>query len=67
MEVMGEEEIKGDKVWLIDYNNPENNEFLACNQFTVIENNVNKRPDVVLNEKKSHPKPKIIRDAGKCY
>jgi len=48
VEVMGEEGIKGDKVWLVDFENPENNEFLACNQFTVIENNINKRPDVVL-------------------
>ncbi|MEN6510972.1 MAG: type I restriction endonuclease subunit R [Chloroherpetonaceae bacterium] len=48
IEVMGEEGIKGDKVWLVDFVNPENNEFLACNQFTVIENNINKRPDVVL-------------------
>ena len=48
IEVMGEEGIKGDKVWLIDFDHPENNEFLVCNQFTVIENNINKRPDVVL-------------------
>lgn len=48
IEVMGEEGIKGDKVWLVDFSHPENNEFLACNQFTVIENNLNKRPDVVL-------------------
>jgi len=48
VEVMGEEGIKGDKVRLIDFDNIENNEFVACNQFTVIENNINKRPDVVL-------------------
>jgi type I restriction enzyme R subunit len=39
---------RGDIVWLVDFNNPENNEFLVTNQFTVIENNVNKRPDVIL-------------------
>jgi len=39
---------RGDLVWLVDYNNLENNEFLAINQFTVIENNINKRPDIVL-------------------
>ena len=39
---------RGDLVWLVDFKNPENNEFLAVNQFTVIENNVNKRPDIVL-------------------
>ncbi|KAA0259090.1 type I restriction endonuclease subunit R [Deferribacter autotrophicus] len=42
----GEE--KGDYVWLVDFKNPENNDFLVVNQFTVIENNVNKRPDIVL-------------------
>lgn len=39
---------RGDKVWLVDFDEPENNEFLVVNQYTVIENNVNKRPDVVL-------------------
>lgn len=42
----GEE--RGDLVWLIDFKNPENNDFFVVNQFTVIENGVNKRPDVVL-------------------
>lgn len=32
---------------LIDWENPENNEFLAVNQFTIIENS-NRRPDVIL-------------------
>lgn len=40
--------IVGDKVYLFDYKNPENNEFLAINQFTVIEDNINRRPDIVL-------------------
>jgi type I restriction enzyme R subunit len=40
--------IAGDKVWLIDYVNPNNNEYLVVNQFTIIENNVNKRPDIIL-------------------
>jgi type I restriction enzyme, R subunit len=39
---------RSDKVWLIDYKNPHQNNFLAVNQFTVIENNINKRADVVL-------------------
>jgi type I restriction enzyme R subunit len=41
-------DIIGDKVWLVDFNNPGNNEFLVVNQFTVIENNQNKRPDIIL-------------------
>jgi type I restriction enzyme R subunit len=39
---------KPDKVWLIDFKNPENNEFIAINQFTVIENKNNRRPDIVI-------------------
>ena len=39
---------RGDLVWLIDFTNPANNDFLVVNQFTVIQNNVNKRPDVVI-------------------
>jgi type I restriction enzyme R subunit len=40
--------IRGDKVYLVDFNDPENNEFLAINQFTIVENNNNKRPDIIL-------------------
>ena len=36
------------KVWLFDFEHPQNNEFLAVNQFTVIEGKENKRPDVIL-------------------
>ncbi|HQO92110.1 MAG TPA: type I restriction endonuclease subunit R, partial [bacterium] len=39
---------RGDLVWLVDFKNPENNDFVAINQFTVIENGVNKRPDIIL-------------------
>ncbi len=39
---------RGNKVWLVDFGEPENNEFLVLNQYTVIENNINKRPDVIL-------------------
>jgi type I restriction enzyme R subunit len=45
---IGEGKTKTDKVWLIDFDNPKNNEFLAINQFTVVENHNNKRPDIVL-------------------
>jgi type I restriction enzyme, R subunit len=44
--VAGDE--RGDLVWLIDFENPLNNEFLVANQFTVVENNQNKRPDLIL-------------------
>jgi hypothetical protein len=40
--------ICGDQVKLFDFDNPENNDFLAVNQFTVIEAGRNRRADVVI-------------------
>jgi type I restriction enzyme R subunit len=40
--------IKDELVWLFDYNNVANNEFLAVNQFTIIEERNNRRPDIIL-------------------
>jgi len=48
VEYRHEGRIKGDKVWLIDFENIENNDWLAVNQFTVVENHINRRPDVVI-------------------
>ena len=48
VEFMADGVIRGDKVWLVDWQDIRNNEFLVCNQFTVTENNITKRPDVVL-------------------
>ena len=54
---------RGDLVWLIDFHDPDNNDFIVCNQFTVINSSPsgdalslpkwgrggsNKRPDVIL-------------------
>lgn len=39
---------RGERAWLIDFNDPWNNEFTVVNQFTIIENSHNRRPDVVL-------------------
>ncbi len=36
------------EVALIDFDNVENNQFLVVNQYTIVENNVNKRPDILL-------------------
>ena len=36
------------EVGLIDFENIENNQFLVVNQFTVVEKNQNKRPDIIL-------------------
>jgi len=40
--------IIGDKVWLADFNNPDNNDWLVVNQFTVVEGQCNRRPDIVI-------------------
>ena len=40
--------IKGDIVKLFNFEKPKQNEFLAVNQFTIIENGKNRRPDVLL-------------------
>lgn len=40
--------IAGDRVRLVDFANPDNNDFVAVNQFTVIEGQHNRRPDVVI-------------------
>ena len=39
---------RGDRVQLVNFENPEQNDFLVVNQFTIIENNSNKRPDLIL-------------------
>ncbi len=39
---------RGDLVWLVDFKNPDYNEFLVVNQFTVTENGHSKRPDLVI-------------------
>lgn len=39
---------RGARVWLLDFNDPWNNEFTVVNQFTIIENGHNRRPDVLL-------------------
>ncbi|MGI4872114.1 MAG: type I restriction endonuclease subunit R [Janthinobacterium lividum] len=41
-------EVRGDRVWLVDWQEPEQNALLAVNQLTIIENGQHKRPDVVL-------------------
>lgn len=45
---IGDGEVKGDKVWLIDFEHPDRNDFLVTNQFTVAEGKFTRRPDVVV-------------------
>lgn len=40
--------IAGDYARVIDFENPENNNFLAVNQFTVVDNRHERRPDIVI-------------------
>ena len=40
--------VAGEHVILFDFENPEKNEFLAVNQFTIIENGKERRPDILL-------------------
>ncbi len=40
--------IRGDKVWLVDFTEPENNDWAVTNQFTVVEGKHNRRPDIVV-------------------
>lgn len=46
---------RGDLVWLLAFDDPDSNDFVVCNQFTIIEStgessldHVNKRPDLIL-------------------
>lgn len=48
IEVRTPDGIRGNKVYIVDFSQPERNEFIAINQFTVIESNQNKRPDIIL-------------------
>jgi type I restriction enzyme R subunit len=40
--------IAGGQAWALDFDEPDNNDWLAVNQFTVIEGQHERRPDVVL-------------------
>jgi type I restriction enzyme R subunit len=39
---------RGDLIRVLDHDDPDNNEFLAVNQFTVVEEQRERRPDIVL-------------------
>ena len=41
-------QVRGDQVRVIDFDNPANNDWMAVNQFTVTEDQNERRPDVVL-------------------
>ena len=39
---------RGELVWLVDFDNPLNNDFTVVNQYTIVENSHNKRPDILF-------------------
>ena len=52
--------IRGDHVRLIDFDDPDANDWLAVNQFTVIEHKANRRPDLVLfRERLTHWRDRV--------
>lgn len=48
VEYYSEGRIVGDQVRLIDFDNPDNNDWLAVNQFTVVEGHRKRRPDIII-------------------
>ena len=48
VEYAGDGRIVHDQAWLVDFQNPANNDWVAVNQFTIIENGQNRRPDLLL-------------------
>ncbi|MCK5940989.1 MAG: type I restriction endonuclease subunit R [Planctomycetes bacterium] len=40
--------VRGDIAWLVDFEQPDNNDWLVVNQFTVVEGRKTRRPDVVV-------------------
>ena len=43
-----EDAVRGSQVRMIDFDDPTNNDWLAVNQFTVVDNKHERRPDIVL-------------------
>ena len=41
-------DVRTNKVWLVDTEKPENNEFVAVNQYTMMQGDYHRRPDIVL-------------------
>jgi type I restriction enzyme R subunit len=48
VEVQKDGVTRGEIIKLIDFNDISNNNFVISNQFTIIENGINKRPDLIL-------------------
>nr|WP_267881399.1 type I restriction endonuclease [Xenorhabdus nematophila] len=64
IEVSKDGNTQGELAWLIDFNDPTNNEFLVVNQITIREDRYNRRPDVILF---INGLPLVIIELKKCY
>ncbi|PTM85354.1 type I restriction endonuclease subunit R [Dietzia psychralcaliphila] len=40
--------LRTSRLWLVDFEDPANNDWVAINQFTIVENGKNRRPDVLV-------------------
>ncbi|WP_144628280.1 type I restriction endonuclease subunit R [Arthrobacter woluwensis] len=40
--------LRTSRIWLVDFEKPSNNDWVAVNQFTIVENGKNRRPDVLV-------------------
>ena len=48
VQVRREGGVRGDKAWLVDFDEPDNNDWLVVNQMTIIDGKYHRRPDVVV-------------------
>ena len=48
VEVQTSDGVRGVQARILDFDDPDANDFLAVNQFTLVENNVERRPDILL-------------------
>jgi len=48
VEIVEDRRVRGEQVKLIDFENPDANDWLVVNQFTVVEGQHNRRPDIVV-------------------
>jgi len=48
VEIVEDGRVRGEQVKLIDFENPDANDWLVVNQFTVVEGQHNRRPDIVV-------------------
>ncbi len=48
VQVRKDGQVRGDHAWIIDFQDPDNNDWLVVNQLTVVQGKHNRRPDIVV-------------------